>query len=806
MFGHIISRNHTVPKLSGGGIGLVYDALDTNRDRFVALKSLLDDVAKDPQALSRFRHFRIDPIQNWRKSMRILLSRVISVLLLVTSLAAVDDKPSSSTPASPPNTPTHEVMTTYFGTKINDFYRWLENLKSPEVSAWMKAQNDYTRAVLDRIPGRDKLRERIAQLDNAETQVDSLQSFGGRWFYLKRMPRDDNRKLYVRSASGSERLLIDPETLTANGVHYSIDYYQASPNGKLVAVGISPGGSENSVIRVLDVDSGRALGDRIDRAQFGVVLWLPDNHSFFYNRLQKLGPTDPRTSYYLNSRDYIHHLGDDPDKDVALWGNGLSRAVSMTASDFPFIVLRPGSRYVLGIIAHGVQNETTVYTARLDQVHDANVPWRKLADIPDDVTGFDVHGDEGYFLTHHNASRYKVVRFDLRTGDASHAKVVIPPSEAVITNISAAVDALYVQKLDGGLGRLWRLPFDGGAATEVQLLFDGAIQELFSSPLEAGAFVRLAGWTHSPVFYHYDPGNRMLADIKIIPPSPVEFSAITSEEVKAKASDGTLVPLSIIHQRDLKLDGSHSTLLHGYGSYGITYDPAFDATSLAWLEHGGVIAVAHVRGGGEYGEDWHNAGRKATKKNTITDFVACAQYLIDHGYTSRQHLAGEGTSAGGITIGGAITERPDLFAAALDNVGMSDDLRAELQVNGPANIPEFGTVKNEDEFHSLLAISAYHRIKDQTAYPAVLLTTGVNDPRVDPWQMNKMTARLQAATSSGKPVLLRVDYDAGHGGIDATKTQHTNLLTDQFSFLLWQLGDPEFQGKAAMATKGGNKR
>ncbi|HYU47774.1 MAG TPA: prolyl oligopeptidase family serine peptidase [Terriglobales bacterium] len=263
---------------------------------------------------------------------------------------------------------------------------------------------------------------------------------------------------------------------------------------------------------------------------------------------------------------------------------------------------------------------------------------------------------------------------------------MIPPSDAVITNIIAAADALYVQKLDSGLGRLWRLPFDGTAASEVELPFEGAIQE-----------------------------------------------------------------------------------------------------------RGGVIAVAHVRGGGEYGEDWHDAGRKATKKNTITDFIAGAQYLIDHGYTSQKHLAGEGTSAGGITIGGAITERPDLFAAALDNVGMSDDLRAELQINGPANIPEFGTVKNEAEFRDLLTISAYHRLKDRTAYTAVLLTTGVNDPRVDPWQMNKMTARLRAASSSGRPVLLRVDYDAGHGGIGATRTQHTALLTDQFSFLLWQLGDPEFQ-------------
>lgn len=710
------------------------------------------------------------------------------VLVLSGAAAPLDDRPNSAPPI-PPSTAMRDVMDTYFGTKINDPYRWLEDLKSSEVSAWMKAQNDYTRSVLDRIPGRDKLRARIAELDNTGVQVNSLQSFGGRLFYLKRTPGDDNRKLYVRDgANNPERLLLNPETLTANGVHYSIDYYQASPDGKLVAIGVSQGGSENSVLRVLEADSGRDLGDRIDRAQFGSVSWLPGNRSFFYNRLQKLAPGDPRTKAYLNSRDYIHQLGNDPEKDIAVFGNGVSGGLSINEIDFPFVALQPGSLSALGVVPHGVQNEVTVYIAPLERVKDANIPWRKLADAADEVTGFDLHKDQGFFVTHHNASRFKVTRFNLRDGDAPHAEIVVPASEAVITNIAAASDALYIQKLDGGLGRLFRVQYDSDTATEIKLPFEGAIQELIVNPAEPGAYVRMAGWTHSPIFYHYDPNVRTLADTKIIPPSPVDFSAITSEEVKAKAGDGTLVPLSIIHRRDLKMDGSHPTLLHGYGSYGITYDPGFDPTSLAWLERGGVLAVAHVRGGGEYGEDWHNGGRKSTKENTITDFIACAQYLIDHGYTSPQHLAGEGTSAGGITVGGAITERPDLFGAALDNVGMSDDLRAELQINGPANIPEFGTVKNEDEFRDLLKISSYHRIKDHTPYPAVLLTTGVNDPRVDPWQMNKMTARLQAATSSGKPVMLRVDYDAGHGGIGATKTQHTNLLTDQFSFLLWQLG------------------
>jgi prolyl oligopeptidase len=694
---------------------------------------------------------------------------------------------------APPETPVRDVKETFFGTEISDPYRWLEDLKSPEVSSWMRAQNDYTRAVLERIPNREKLRKRIAELDDSGVRVNGLQSFGGRLFYLKQATGEDNRRLYVRDgAGGAERLLLDPQTRTANGVHYSIDYFQASPDGKLVAVGVSPGGSENSVLHVLDASDGKEAGPNIDRAQFGAVFWLPDNHSFFYNRLRKPAMDDPRTSYYLNSKDYLHHVADDPEKDVAIFGNGLSPAVSMTESDFPFVTIPHGSKYAFGVIAHGVQNENTIYVTSLDSLHDASASWRKIADVGDEVTGFDIHGDHVYLLSHHEASRFKILGVDLPKDEVAHARVLMAASDAVVTGIQAAADALYVQKLDGGLGKLWRLPYEGGVAAEIRLPFEGAIQEIFVNPTEPGVFVRLASWTKSSMFFHYDPKTTTIADTKIIPVSPVDFSEIESEEVKVKSPDGTLVPLSIVHQHGLKMDGSHPTLLHGYGAYGFTYDPAFDPTSLAWLERGGLVAVAHVRGGGEYGEDWHRGGRKGRKKNTITDFVACAQYLIDHKYTSPQHLAGEGTSAGGLTIGGAITERPDLFGAALDNVGDSDAIRAELEVSGPANIPEFGTVKNAEDFRNILAISPFHRVKDHTAYPAVLLTTGANDPRVDPWQVTKMTARLQAATSSGKPVLLRMDYDAGHGGIGATKTQHTALLTDQYSFLLWQLGDPEF--------------
>src|SRR6202140_4498503 len=389
----------------------------------------------------------------------LILGAGSSALALAQTKTAEKDAPLAA--LAPPETPVRDVKETFFGTEISDPYRWLEDLKSPEVSSWMHAQNDYTRAVLERVPSRDKLRARIAQLDDSGVRVNGLQSFGGRLFYLKQATGEDNRRLYVRDgAGGAERLLLDPQTRTANGVHYSIDYFQASPDGKLVAVGISPGGSENSVLHVLDASDGKEVGPSIDRAQFGAVYWLPDDHSFFYNRLQKLGSTDPRTAYYLNSKDYLHHIGDDPEKDVAIFGNGLAPAVRMTESDFPFVTVPPGSKYAFGAIAHGVRNENTIYVTSLDSLHDASASWRKIADVGDEVTSLDIHGDHVYLLSHHDASRFKILGVDLPKDEVAHARVLMAASDAVVTAMQAAADALYVQKLDGGLGILWRAPID----------------------------------------------------------------------------------------------------------------------------------------------------------------------------------------------------------------------------------------------------------------------------------------------------------------------------------------------------------
>jgi prolyl oligopeptidase len=704
---------------------------------------------------------------------------------LLTSLA--------SSQVNLPKTPVRDVTEDYFGTKVSDPYRWLENTSDPEVVSWMKSQNDYTREALSKIPGRQQLLDRIKSLDNAGAVVFSLQVWGGHYFYLKTEPGSDNRKLYVRdTVSAPERLLVDPEKLTAaDGKHFSIDYFQPSFDGQLVAYGISPGGSEDSVLHVLETATGKALPDVIDRAQFGQPTWLSDGTSFFITRTQKLGPNDPPTAKYQRLRVYRHTLGNDPEKDAQIFGYEFTPNVKVTKDDFPVVVYSPAApKSMVGLVIHGVKNEKDVYVAPFQDVPTANTPWKKVADDSEDITNFDVHGDDLFLLSHKDASRYKVLRTSLSSPDLAKATLVVPPSEVVIVTIAAAADGLYVQDLDGGIGRLRRLPYGSGPAEPIKLPFEGAIQSLVANPTEPGAWLELTGWTKSPVWYALDAKGK-LADTHIVPLSPVDFSQIASEEVKAKSADGTMVPLSIIHKRGIAMDGSHPTWLEGYGAYGITLDPAFRPTWLAFLERGGIYAVAHVRGGGEYGEDWHNAGRLLTKQHTVDDFLASAQYLIDNKYTSTAKLAGEGTSAGGITIGGAITQRPELFAAALIRVGDSDSLRSELMASGPANIPEFGTVKESDGFKALYAMDAYQHVKP-SAYPAVLLTTGVNDPRVAPWQAAKMTARLQAATNSSKPVLLRVDYDAGHG-MGSTKSQRDVELADELAFLFWQFGVPEFQ-------------
>jgi prolyl oligopeptidase len=711
------------------------------------------------------------------------LLRAPRLLLALASLAAPFALRAGDT-LTQPVAPVIPVTDTYFGKKVVDPYRWMEDLKSPQVQSWMKAQAAYTKDYLARLPGRDALISRIESLDNAATRLGGLQLHGSRYFYLKTNPGDQTPKLYVRDGlTGPERLLVDAQLLGGTGKRYTISGYYASTDGSLVAVEIAPGGSEEGVLRILDAATGKVLPDSIDRVWEASVSWDPSGTFFYYTRLQKLGPGKTALDKELDEAAYLHHLGDDPEKDTPVFGRKFNPPVSMVPTDSAYIDLTPGSPFALGVVAHGVKNEITLVASPADALAKGAPLWTRIADVDDDVVSLACNGRDLWLMTHKGAPRFKLIHLSLDHPDIAHADVVLPEGDLVLRGPAAAKDALYVLASHGGISHVLRIPYGQTGAKPLPLPFAGSVNDFSTSVLNSGALMRLAGWTQAPQWYAFDPAAGTLTNTGIEPRNPTDFSGITSVEVTAPGADGTPIPLSIIYKKDLQLNGRNPCLMEGYGSYGISIDPNFDATRLALLEKGIVIAWAHVRGGGENGEAWHLAGQKLTKQNTISDFIACAEYLIAHGYTSSHKLALRGTSAGGITIGGALTQRPDLFALAIINVGVVNVLRAEAEPNGAVNTPEFGSVKDPDGFKILYAMDAYQHVKDGTPYPAVLLVTGANDPRVDPVELFKMTARLQAATSSKNPILLRVDFDAGHG-IGSSKVQRDLITADQAALLL----------------------
>lgn len=694
---------------------------------------------------------------------------------------------------APPITPATPVTDVYFDTQVVDPYRWLENMKSPNFQKWAKAQANYAGDMLARIPGRAPLKARLAELNNAAENIGAINSVGGNLFYLKSEPGHNTRRLFMRDAgTGTERLLLDPDTLTPDGAHHAIDFFTPSPDGTLLAVGISQGGSEDSVLRLMAPATGAWLPEAIEGTGLNETIhWRPNSRTFFYNRLPPANKSGKRERYN-KSVVYEHVIGQPATADKPVFGYGVTIKHHFAIPDLPYVMTSPDSPWALAIVLHGDAVDRSLYIAPLASVNGPDTPWRKIAGPRDQINQAQLHGNEVFLLSHKNAPRYCLLRMALATPEIARASVAMPAGEAVLRTIAAAGDALYIRTLDGGINRLLRLPYGGKPAIPVALPFDGTIAELVVDPMTPGAMVKLEGWTESPRLFTVAADTAQVSDSGLLKASPVSFAGIETRRVMVKSHDGVMVPLSLIYPRGIKLDGNNPTILSGYGAYGISMEPRFAPSRMAWLEHGGVIAVAHVRGGGEFGEEWHMAAHIQTKANTIRDFIACAEYLVQEGYTSPKKLAGIGGSAGGITIGGAITRRPDLFAAAQSAVGLSDMLRMELTPNGPPNIAEFGTVVKKDQFEAMYAISPYHRVQDGKAYPAMIITTGINDPRVEAWEPAKFAARLQAATVSGKPVILRIDYDAGHG-MGSTKAQAIAETADVWSFFLWQMGDAAFQ-------------
>ena len=685
------------------------------------------------------------------------------------------------------------VSDTHWGVEVRDPYRYMENLEDPEVETWFRAQASYTESYLNGLGSRASLFDRLEELDQgAPFTTGSVQRLSnGMQFYLRRDRGENLYKLYLRtSENGQEHLLVDPESMSSGSEqHYSLEGYVPSPTGDFVVYGLAQGGSEQTTYYVLDVASGAVIGSPINNIEtaYNWPQWSEDESGFFYSRRRALPDDAPSTEEYKQTRVMFHQLDTAAENDRVVAAYGHSVSLPILETDFPSVWLSPRSSHAVLKVKHGDNNEISLFTAPRAELLSGDISWSQLCGESDQVTDFAVIGDTIYLVTGKQAPRFKLVEMSLNDTDMASSRDVVPAGDLVIESVSVAADALYISAKRDGIGMVMRWAPDVGLE-ELSPPRGGATYLSSIAPDIPGALIYETTWIQGGVRYAYDPKTATFADTGMIPVGEFDnLEGYVAKELVIPSHDGVMIPLTILHREGLTLDGKNPTVVYGYGSYGSSMNVGFSTTRLAWLERGGVWAIAHVRGGGEYGQEWHYAGRMETKPNTWRDLIASAEYLVREKYTSPAHMAPWGGSAGGILAGRAITERPDLFGAAIIDVGSLDTIRAETTTNGVPNIKEFGTVTEEAGFHALLAMSSYNNVRNGVEYPAVMLTHGFNDPRVEPWQSGKMAARLQAATASDNPVLLRVDFQAGHG-IGSTRDQYLQERADQFAFLFSQLG------------------
>ena len=702
----------------------------------------------------------------------------------------MDDSLNSVT--IPPVARVDVVREERFGIALADPYRWMEDADGRELREWLSGQAAYASSVLAGLPGRDSLRARVTELTAGADRRPSVKLAGDRLFFLEgvgggsaALMADDGR---------ARRVLVDPAVLPGPE-HSNVDWFVPSPDGRLVACGISQGGSEQSTLRIVDADTGDLREDAVPGTFHGAVSWVPDRDALVCHRYLVPPPGTPLLQRRLGSRACLHQLGTLAAEDLVVLARGVNARVPMAPIDRPFVLTPSGSDWMIAIISHSSltgpigeeMSDSSLYVApRAGLADPPACPWQRVAGPADGVTAVAVHGGDLYLITHREAPRSQVVRVPLAAPDLASATVVLPGSERAVVAIRVVGDQLLVHERDAGVSRVRRVPLAGGPPQDVPLPVDGAVEQWTAHPQRPEVFITLSSWTQSPRVYRYDGPTGAITDTGWLRPAMADFSDIVSSDLRAPARDGTLIPLHVVHRKGLALDGANPAILSGYGSYGYVPDRLFQPEMLAWYERGGVYAYAGLRGGGEYGREWHQAGLGPRKENTITDFIDCAEYLIARGYTSPERLAGEGASAGGIPVGGALVRRPDLWSAMIMQVPATNSTRFEFTENGPINVPEMGSISTEAGLRDLLITDCYLRVEDGGRYPAVLITAGLNDPRLAVWQPAKMAARLQAATASGRPVLLRVDPHAGHGQ-GSTQTQHNELTADILAFLMHEL-------------------
>jgi prolyl oligopeptidase len=691
----------------------------------------------------------------------------------------VTDTAPTPPPPRAPLVRTVDVVDREHGIEARDPYRWMEGTENAEVTAWLRTQGENAARDLGKLPGRDQLRARIRELGLGVSAVFDVSQCGERIFYEIVRAREQLPDLVVRDKAG-DRVLVSPAKLSSEGTHYALNAYSCSPDGKLVAYVLSSGGGERGALHVMDAATGKDLPDQIDRIWGeGSASWLPDSTAFFYTQLAEPQPgVDPMQNQVAR----LHVLGKPVGDDATILGHDPAATLKLAPEEWPGVWAPPGSSWVLAFVG-GAHSEQRIAIAKLADVlaKRDKTTWRDFAGYSDAVEGAVIHGDRLYFTSYKDAPNRRLLSVALAKPELAAARVEVPEeTDTPLVGWNSAKDAVYLVHRVNGRARLSRWAWSG-KPVEIALPHEGWIPDTSSDLRRSGFMFQLETWLAPGEYYRYDQGK--LAPIGLASTAAGDFSSLAVDEVEATSADGTRVPLSILHDKTAALDGSHPTILYGYGAYGASQSPGFSATRLAWIERGGVIAIAHVRGGGERGRRWQDDGSLGKKMNGIYDFIACGQYLVDHHYTQPSKLAAQGGSMGGILVGRAITERPDLFAAANIGVGFVNPLRLLAGENGANQKVELGDPATEAGYRGLYAMDPYLHVAPNTAYPAVIFTIGLNDHRVPPWMSAKMAARLRASTTTDHPILIRVDSDSGHG-IGNTRDQAFAERADVFAFFL----------------------
>ncbi len=583
--------------------------------------------------------------------------------------------PASTSPVDrPPAARTVEAVDTVDGKPVADPYRWMEGDHNDELDTWLRAQGDYAARKLARIAGHDKLHARILELGLGTSWDTGPRRVGARTFHWSTPAGTQLARLEVLEDGGSSRVLVDPNKLGPAGSHASVDSFAVSPDAKLLAYNLSLGGGEVASVRVLDVATAKDTGESVDRVwgEFPAV-WLPDGKAFLYTQMtERAAGVDPM----LKMRVRLHRLGAPAKDDPIVLGGDLDGTWKVDPHEFPRVWVTPVGGWMVAS-AGGARSEVRIAVARLhdlDASGKGNTKWVAVAGYDDGVESADVRGDRLYLITHKDAPNRRLVSVPLAKPHLAKAKLEIAePKQGNLTFVTADKDALYVHVLEGGRSKVLRLDAKGGTTT-LALPFSGTVDTIATDVRVDGALLEIQGWTEPPRTLAYDPGTQKLSPTPIATKSPADTTRTSAVEVEVASFDGVKVPLSILGAKDAALDGSHPAILYGYGGYGASARPWFSPSVSAWLERGGVYAVCHVRGGGEKGDGWHRDGMRDKKMNGVRDFIACGEWLVAHGYTKPDRLGADGESMGGILVGRAITERPDLFAAAHIAVGLVNPL------------------------------------------------------------------------------------------------------------------------------------